>query len=94
MSIRGILIGSLGLAMLQLVVSNPDRADRLGALGGVLLSAIDGFLSPAVAAIPDRRSSATTPPTASGTPPAPSDVQAANSTYQPRLPPKGTAVAT
>lgn len=96
MSVRGILIGSLGLAMLQLVVSNPDRANRLGALGSVLLAGVNRFLSPSIAAIPDRRSGATNPPAATspGASPAPSDVQIANSTYQPRLPPRGTPVAT
>jgi hypothetical protein len=90
-SIRGVLMGALGLAVLQLVISNPERADRVGALGGIASGLIARFLSPAIAAIPDRRSSATTPPPAStlGTPPAPSDVAAANSTYNPRLPVPG-----
>lgn len=91
MSIRGVLLGALGLAVLQLVVSNPQRADRIGALGGIASGAIARFLSPAIAAIPDRRPGATTPPPASslGTPPSPSDVQAANSTRDPRLPTPG-----
>jgi hypothetical protein len=68
MSVRGILLGSLGLALLQLIVSDPARAARVGALGGIASAAVARFLSPAVAAIPDRRTAATVPPPASGTP--------------------------
>lgn len=98
MSVRGVLLGALGLALLQMVVSDPARADRLGTLGTVLSGAIARYLSPAIAAIPDLRSGATSPPaatttTSSGTAPAPSDVQIANSTYPSRLPPRGSTVA-
>lgn len=67
MSIRGVLLGAIGLALLQMVVSNPDRADRLGTLGTVVSGAIARFLSPAIAAVPDLRSGATTPPPATTT---------------------------
>ncbi len=60
MSVRGVLLGALALAALQMVVSNNARAERIGALATTLSGMLNAFLSPSIAAIPDRR--ATNPP--------------------------------
>jgi hypothetical protein len=68
-SVRGILLGALGLAALQMVVSSNARADRVGAIATTLAGAINHFLSPSVAAIPDRRGTTTaSSPSSSATP--------------------------
>jgi hypothetical protein len=60
MSVRGVLLGALGLAALQMIVSNNARAERVGGLATTLAGTLNHFLSPSVPAIPDRRAGLTT----------------------------------
>jgi hypothetical protein len=53
--IRGLLLGVIGLAGLQVLVSNPRAYGSLGALGTILAGGVHAFLSPGVPAIPDKR---------------------------------------
>jgi hypothetical protein len=68
MSVRGVLLGALALAALQMVVSNDARAQRLGSLATTVGGFITSFLSPSIPAIPDRRGTApATAPASSST---------------------------
>jgi cell wall-associated NlpC family hydrolase len=57
--VRGFLSGVLGLVTLQVIVANPNAYDRLGGAATLAGEAAHWWLSPTVAAIPDRSSSGT-----------------------------------
>lgn len=73
---RGLLAGALGLAFLELVVSNPAASGRLGSAATGIGDVVRRFLSPAVPlfspAAPKSSSSSTTPAPATPAPAYPS----------------------
>lgn len=51
-TLRGIILGTLGLTALEAVVSNPQRAKNAGTLFNLATSAVNRLVDPSVPLIP------------------------------------------
>lgn len=54
-ALRGIVLGGLGLTMLEVVVTSRTATDNATTLANLAASAINRIVDPAVPLIPDRR---------------------------------------